>query len=111
MKTNNIRLPVGFAAETRFELQASPPAPFRAVLQTEFEELKNRLLAEQLTGAVPELNVPLRRAANEAAAVAWATVIPLLAFPALFEEKAAAAARQAARQARILNNSRDLVAV
>ncbi len=110
MNTNKTRLPVGFAAETRFELQANPPAPFRAVLQNEFEQLKARLLAEQLAGASPGLNAPLRRAANEAAALAWATVIPLLAFPALFEEKAAAAARQAERQARIFNNSRNLVA-
>ncbi|HEY1661985.1 MAG TPA: hypothetical protein VGI03_06160 [Verrucomicrobiae bacterium] len=110
MNTTRTRLPVGFAAETRFELPANPPAPFRAVLQNEFEQLKARLLAEQLARATPGLSAPLRRAANEAAAVAWATVIPLLAFPALFEEKAALAECQARRQARIFNNSRDLVA-
>jgi hypothetical protein len=110
MNTNRINLTARFAAETRFELRPNPPAPFRAVLENEFEQLKTRLLAEQLARAGPELNAPLRRAANEAAALAWATVIPLLAFPALFEEKAAAAALQAGRQARIFRNSRNLVA-
>jgi hypothetical protein len=110
MKNSNIRLKARFAAETRFEVRPNPPAPFRALVVNEFEQLKTRLLAEQLAGAAPELNAPLRRAANDAAALAWATVVPLLAFPALFEEKAAAAARQATRQARIFKNSRNLVA-
>ena len=76
--------------ETRFELRPAPPAPFRANLENEFERLKNRLLAETLDQAEqPELNVPLRRAANEAAALAWVTFYPLLVFPVLFEEKTA----------------------
>ncbi|HEY3760657.1 MAG TPA: hypothetical protein VGN23_02815 [Verrucomicrobiae bacterium] len=110
MNTNRFNLRTRFAAETRFELQPQATAPFRAVLENEFERLKARLLAEQLAQAAPELTVPLRRAANDAAALAWATVIPLLAFPALFEEKAADATVQAARQARIFRNSRNLVA-
>jgi len=111
MNTNKTRVPTRFAPETRFELRPAPAAPFRAVQETEFERLKTKLLAEQLAEAAPELNVPLRRAANEAAALAWATIFPLLVFPALFEEKIAAAARQAERQARIYANSRELVAV
>ena len=67
-------------------------------------------LAEQLAAAAPEMTVPLRRAANEAAALAWVTFYPLLVFPALFEEKIAAALRHAERQARIYATSRDLVA-
>jgi hypothetical protein len=110
MKTYRIPLRATFAAETRFEVRPGPPAPFRAVQENEFEQLKKRLLTEQLAQAAPELNAPVRRAANEAAAIAWATVIPLLVFPALFEEKVTAAARQAERQARIYRNSRDLVA-
>jgi len=50
----------------------------------------------------------LRRAANEAAALAWVTTFPLLVFPVLFEEKTALAVRQAARQARIYG--RELIA-
>ena len=111
MKKNKTFVPTRFAPETRFDLRPGPPAPFRAVQETEFERLKNQLLAEQLAGAhAPELNPPLRRAANEAAALAWVTRYPLLVFPVLFAEKTAAALRQAERQARIYANSRELVA-
>jgi hypothetical protein len=111
MNKNKTWVPTEFAPETRFEVRANPPAPFRAVQETEFERLKNKLLAEQLLEAAPELNAPLRRAANDAAALAWATVFPLLVFPVLFEEKTAAALRQAQRQARIYAASRELLAV
>ena len=100
-----------FAPETRFTLPTATNAPFRANLETEFERLKSRLLAETLDAAEqPELNALLRRAANEAAALAWVTFYPLLVFPALFEEKSRTAVRQAERQARIYANSRELVA-
>jgi len=112
MNNNKNRVPTRFGPETRFELRPAPPAPFRALQETEFEQLKERLLRRQLAGATaPELNPPLRRAANEAAALAWATLYPLLVFPVLFEEKARAALRQAERQARILESSRELLAV
>jgi hypothetical protein len=109
MNRNKTQVPTKFAPETRFEVRANPPAPFRAVQENEFERLKNKLLAEQLVQATPELNVPLRRAANDAAALAWATVFPLLVFPMLFEEKTEAAVLRAERQARIYAN-RQLVA-
>ncbi|HUA68372.1 MAG TPA: hypothetical protein VMA13_07465, partial [Candidatus Saccharimonadales bacterium] len=86
------RVATQFVPETRFELRPGPPAPFRATRETEFERLKKRLLTLQLAELPrPELNAPLRRAANEAAALAWVTLYPLLVFPALFEEKAATA--------------------
>ena len=111
MNANKNRVATRFAPETRFELRPAPPAPFRANLESNFEQLKNRLLAERLADDErPELNAPLRRAANEAAALAWVTRYPLLVFPALFEEKTVAAVRQAERQARIYANSRELVA-
>jgi hypothetical protein len=103
---NRINVPTTFAPETRFEVR---PNPFLAARENEFEQLKARLLAEELREAEAELNAPLRRAANEAAAIAWATLYPLLVFPALFEEKIAAAIRQAERQARIYKNSREIV--
>jgi hypothetical protein len=107
-----INLPTEFAAETRFELRPTPAIPFRATQENEFERLKRKLLARQLAEADDaKLNVPLRRAANEAAALAWTTLFPLLVFPALFEEKIAAAVLQAERQARIFENSRELLAV
>ena len=104
MNKNKIRIPAQFAAETRFELRPKPTIPFRAFQEKAFERLKNRLLAQELTEA-PELNVPLRRAANDAAALAWATVFPLLVFPVLFEEKTDAAVLRVKRQARIYANS------
>ena len=107
--TNRIR--AEFSPETRFELRPDAAATFRVTQESEFERLKSRLLAEQLDGATPEVTVPLRRAANEAAALAWVTFYPLLVFPALFEEKTAVALRQAQRQAQIYASSRDLLAV
>ena len=59
--------------------------------------------------ATPALNAPLRRAANDAAALAWTTVFPLLVFPVLFEEKTDAAILRVERQARIYAN-RQLIA-
>ncbi len=88
-----------FGPDTRFEV---PAVPFRAAEATELEHLKERLLLNQLEGAPqPEQNVLLRRAANDALALAWATPYPLLFFPALFDEKAAAALQQHRRQERI----------
>jgi hypothetical protein len=110
MNKNKIRVPTEFAPETRFELRPVPPAPFRATQETEFERLKSKLLARQLAGATPELNAPLRRAANDAAALAWVTQFPLLVFPVLFEEKTDAAILRAERQARIYAGSHELVA-
>ena len=111
-KNKTIKLPTDFAPELRFELRPGPPAPFRATQETEFEQLKNRLLAQELNQATaPGVTPPLRRAANEAAAIAWATVFPLLVFPVLFEEKAAAALQQLEKQARIYKNSRTLFTV
>lgn len=103
---NRFNVPTKFAPETRFEVR---PNPFLAARENEFERLKARLLAEELREAETELNAPLRRAANEAAAIAWATLYPLLVFPTLFEEKIAAAIRQAERQARIFKKSREIV--
>lgn len=109
MKIN--RLKIEFGPETRFEVNPVPAAPFRAVLENEFERLNARLLREKLADEETALlGIELRRAANEAAALAWATSFPLLFFPALFEEKLAAAALRAARQAMIRNRTYELVA-
>ncbi len=58
----------------------------------------------------PDLTAPLRRAANEAAALAWLTPYALLVFPTLLEEKAQAARHQTLRQAGIRRRSRNLLA-
>jgi hypothetical protein len=111
MNRSHPKLRADFGPETRFEVRPAPPAPFRATQESEFERLKNRLLTETLLAtARPELNAPIRRAANEAAALAWVTFYPLLVFPGLFEEKLSHALRHAERQARVYANSHQLAA-
>jgi hypothetical protein len=112
MNANYRRVPTEFGPEARFEVKPVPAVPFRAVQENQFEALKRRLLTERLE-AVWELSQtsPLRRAANEAAALAWVTPYPLLVFPLLFEEKAEAALLQAERQQEVLRRSRELLAV
>ena len=111
MNTDRNRLNPQFAPEIQFAVKTATPAPFRAALETDFERLKIRLLTRQLEEIErPEINAVVRRAANEAAALAWVTFHPLLIFPALFEEKTENALRQAERQARIYANSVEIIA-
>jgi len=111
MKPNYRRLPARFDPETRFEIRPLAAAPFRTEEEHPLEAMKRRLLAERLDEVWdPEFNSLVRRAANEAAAVAWATPFPLLVFPILFEEKIAGGAARAARQTTILARSRELLA-
>jgi hypothetical protein len=112
MKTNYgyKRVPTKFGPETRFEVKPVPPAPFRALEETELEHLKNRLLVGTLNGLnEPEVNPYVRRAANEAAALAWVTRYPLLTFPALFEEKVENALLYAERQTDVRERSAEIV--
>jgi len=105
-------VPTRFGPETGFEVKPVPPAPFRARQENELERLKARLLAERLAVLCnPQSGSQLRRAANEAAALAWVTRYPLLVFPALFEEKAEAALLRAERQEQVRQRSRELLAV
>ena len=112
MKTNYRRVTTRFGPDTRFELRPAPAAAFRAARENELEQLKRRLLGEALGQTTqPRLGGYLRRAANEAAALAWTTPYPLLVFPGLFAEKADAALLQAERQKSIRRRSLDLLAV
>jgi len=100
-----------FGPDTRFEVNPVPPAPFRAVMENEFERLNTRLLREQLVEAkTAAVAGELRRAANEAAGLAWATAYPLLFFPGLFEEKVRQTLRRAVKQQAILAETRELIA-
>jgi hypothetical protein len=111
MNENYRRVPTEFGPEIRFELKPSPPSPFQARREAGLERLKTRLLAEQLEGCWdPQLASRLRRAANEAAALAWVTRYPLLVFPALFDELAEEASLRAERQEQIRQRSRELLA-
>ena len=111
MNANYRRVPTRFAPETRFEVQPVPAAPFRAAQEAHFERLKHRLLLSSLN-ELPQarVNARLRRAANEAAALAWVTPYPLLVFPVLFEEKARAAMAYARRQEKIREQTAQFLA-
>ena len=96
-----------FAPDTRFGVET---VTFRATETTELEKLKNRLLRQLLDNATNALeNTALRRAANDAASIAWLTKYPLLVFPTLLEEKAAVAIRQAQKQAQVRERSYELL--
>jgi len=63
-------------------------APRRGSMENQLEELKARLLRPTLERiSNNELVRELAWTANEAAALAWLTVCPILVLPALFEEK------------------------
>jgi hypothetical protein len=101
-----------FARNTRFEVNPTTTVPFRGTQDTELEHLKARLLRQILAGDVTaDLNVRLRRAANEAAALAWLEPYPLLVFPTLLEEKAGVAKTQVAKQRKVYQRSRRLLDV
>ena len=85
-------------------------APFPEMAEIDLEGLKQRMLREALEGAIATaLHLLLRRAANEAAAVAWMHGQPLLVFPVLFAEKAAAARKQYHKQELIRSRSAEMV--
>ncbi len=106
------KLPASFGPETRFEVAPQASAPYREIQETRFEQLKITLVEERLEQTLePHLNSEIRRAANEAAALAWITPYPLLVFPMLFEEKAETALEVAARQEQVRQRTRELLAV
>ena len=78
-------------------------------LGARLEAFKNRLL-KRLLDQSPSMafHAPLRRAANEAAAVVWLTPYPLFLLPVLIEEKARDACEQAVHQKRIKLRSQQL---
>jgi hypothetical protein len=107
-----VNLNTKFARNTRFEVNPLTTVPFRGAQDTELEKLKARLLRQILAGDVTaDLNVRLRRAANEAAALAWLEPYPLLVFPTLLEEKARTAKKQVAKQRKVYQRSRRLLDV
>jgi hypothetical protein len=109
-KTGNKAAKTRFGPETRFEIGSLVPVPVRGPAENELEQLKARLLGQLLSPvAEPGVNLALRRAANEAASVAWFTPFPLLVFPTLLEEKAASARLQQKRQREIRERTQGLL--
>jgi hypothetical protein len=88
MNANNRQVPTVFEPEIRFEMTPIPVLPLGVPLETRFDRLRAQLLLEHLQELENKgLSRQVRRAANEAAALAWVTPYPLLVFPALFEER------------------------
>jgi hypothetical protein len=87
-------------------------APLRTLREAELERLKRRLLVDRLeTVWEPKMNVRVRRAANEAAALAWVTPYPTLLFPGLFDEMIDKERVRAERQEAVFERSRELLTV
>jgi hypothetical protein len=83
----------------RRRVPALPSGPRPAAPEDALEQLKKRLLAEVLSDSpAPLPRAAIRRAANEATALAWLTPYPLLFLPGLLQEKAQTAVAQARRQ-------------
>ncbi len=89
--------------EDQFKLTPRPAVPSRGPMEEQLEELKNRLLTpvmEKVSNAA--LVKDLTWAANEATALAWYTVCPLLVLPALLEEKVGFALTRWQKQEQLL---------
>src|SRR5438876_9551462 len=74
--------------ENFFELSPILLTLRRGALEAQLEQLKERLL-EPILNSVENVALvqELRWVANEAAALAWSTVCPILVLPTLLEEK------------------------
>jgi len=89
----------GAGIEGCFEPNPLLLAARRGALEGQLEKLKEDLLAPILNSVESAaLAQQLRWVANEAAALAWFTVCPILVLPALLEEKVRAALRWRERQ-------------
>jgi len=105
------RLKLRYEPGNRFEVRPAPAAPFRGTQETALERLKARLLERLLDSAEAPLYGPFRRAANDAAALAWTTSYPLLVFPELLAEKAREARARDEHQRTVLARSRGMMDV
>jgi len=105
------RIRTQFAPETRFQVKLSPEGALRRERSAQLEDLKVRLLRRHVLHAPNiELIPAIRRAANDAASLAWFTPCPLLVFPTLFDEKVESAKHAAVVQERIWLQSQELLA-
>ncbi len=91
--------------ENEFEVTPRLGVPRRGPIEVQLDELKARLLAplmDKVAGANAALVKDLSWAANEAAALAWFTVCPLLVLPGLMEEKVRLALKRWEKQEQLL---------
>jgi len=83
----------------QFEPEPCLIAPRRGALEEQVERLKERLLGPMVSSIENATLVRhLRSVANEAAALAWFTVCPVLVLPTLLEEKLRGALQRWERQ-------------
>ena len=86
-------------SESTFEANPLLNAARRGALEQELEHLKQKLLGPILSSVQnAALLQELRWVANEAAALAWFTLCPVLVLPMLLEEKVHAALERWERQ-------------
>lgn len=111
MRNQRKKVPTKFGAATRFEPTLSRVGQCRTARHAELERLKTALLEDRLEETWADRQRAVVRAANDAAALAWATPYPALVFPALFDEKVDAALVMADRQEEVTRTSRELLAV
>ena len=104
LESHNIALE--FEPATRLDLNPVSGGRLQARGSGALEELKQRLLQETARArSDPAALSCLRRAAEEAASLAWTTPFPLLVLPELFAEKAAEACIRSQRQRDIRQGS------
>jgi hypothetical protein len=108
-KTKTAQVPTRFGRETRFELTPKYHSFTTEQTQSTFQALKARLLEPVLENTVdPRVRRQINLAANEAAALAWTTPVPLLVLPVLLEEKAAEVEDYALRQEQVQQATQEL---
>jgi len=99
-----------FEPVSRSDLSPVSAGRFRAGVIAALEELKQRLLLETASARPDPATLScLRRAAEEAASLAWTTPFPLLVLPELFAEKAAEACVRSQVQRDIRQRSLGLI--
>lgn len=92
--------------------RVSPEAPARVTqANAELESLKQKLLQDVLAMSPVTAHRAIRRAAEEAASLAWLTPYPLLILPELLKEKAHLARQQAAKQQSVFERSQTILAL
>ncbi len=108
----SVKVPADFGSEPWFKSSQPATGDHRSSPIAVLEELKQRLFYEKAGTTADEISLSyLRRAAEEAASLAWATPYPLLVLPELFAEKAAEACLRSERQREILERSQGVVAL
>jgi len=109
-KLDSHNLAAEFEPATLLDLNPVSGGGLQARVVAALEALMQRLLLETAWARSDSATLScLRRAAEEAASLAWTTAFPLLVLPELFAEKAAEACVRAQRQQDIRQQSLGLI--